>query len=126
MFYEIFDKLPNVNMINCLITRVAVGMEFQYPSPSHSHRISVGIPTKTHRTHRKPPKKHRNPQENGLCLICGTGRDRPGKSRYLIPGRDGIQSRKLGTFSVPSRRLGILTRPFPEIRYLMVPSRPGN
>ena len=40
------------------IHRVAVGMEFQ--SPSHSHRISVGISTKTHRTHRKP---HKNPQK---------------------------------------------------------------
>ena len=27
-----------------LSTRVAVGKEFQFPSPSHSHRVSVGIP----------------------------------------------------------------------------------
>ena len=47
--------------------KVAVGMEFQFPFP----RISVGIPTETHRkSHRNPQKipqnsteSHRNPQE---------------------------------------------------------------
>ena len=39
-----------------------------------------------------------------------------------IPGgmpnfRDGIPSQKLGTFTVPSRRLSVLTRPVPEIRH---------
>ena len=59
-------------------------------------------------THKKPTeptgnltKTHRNPQENGIAQF---------------PGRDGILSRELGIF----------TRPVPEIRYLMVPSRPGN
>ena len=28
-----------------IATRVAVGMEFQFPFLSHSHKISVGIPT---------------------------------------------------------------------------------
>ena len=53
-----------------------------------------------------------------------------GTSRYLISGipsrKLGIltrPSRKLGTFSVPSRRLGILTRPSRKLGTFSVPSR---
>ena len=52
-------------MSQLYITRVAVGMEFEYPSPSHSHRISVEIPTKTHRN------THKNPQKNPQKPTCG-------------------------------------------------------
>ena len=32
-------------LISRYCIRVAMGKEFQFPSPSHSHRVSVGIPT---------------------------------------------------------------------------------
>ena len=67
MLKSSINRLPPANIGDSVLiqisspdTRVAVGMEFQYPSPSHSHRISVGIPTKTHRTHRKPTEKSTN------------------------------------------------------------------
>ena len=74
--------------------------------------ISIPIPIpfpqdfcgNTHKNPQNPQetsqKTHRNPQENGIAQF---------------PGRDGI----------PSRELGIFTRPVLEIRHLN-PSRPGN
>ena len=61
----IISSSESVRRLSSESVRVAVGIEFQNPFPSHSHRISVGIPTKTHRKKDKNPKKNpRNPTES--------------------------------------------------------------
>ena len=61
----IISSSESVRRLSSESVKVAVGIEFQNPFPSHSHRISVGIPTKTHRKKPKNPKKNpRSPQKN--------------------------------------------------------------